>query len=227
MEHSKEFFEKIFSTERMARYFDRYPADPKRAILHYQCNLELSASMYICISVLEVSLRNALSRELRKMTGREDWYVVFPKTSGLKSLNKYITQAIHHITGRHESITPDKIIAELTLGFWVSLLNNEYERVLWKHLRRSFPYMPKSLRQRKNISAPLNRFRNFRNRVFHNEAICWNISNVQRTHDEMIEVLGWINKDIPKWLAPSDTFPYMSSVICKRLGWEIEPNEIL
>lgn len=48
------------------------------------------------------------------------------------------------IVGRHESITPAKIVAELTLGFWVSLLNSEYERLLWKDLRRAFPYMPKS-----------------------------------------------------------------------------------
>lgn len=59
-----------------------------------------------------------------------------------------------------------------------SLLNNEYERVLWKDLRRAFPFMPKERRQRKNVSAPLNRFRAFRNRVFHNESICWNLNRV-------------------------------------------------
>ncbi len=42
------------------------------------------------------------------------------------------------------------------LGFWVSLLNSEYERLLWKDLRRAFPFMPKKDRQRKNVSAPLN-----------------------------------------------------------------------
>ena len=42
MELGKDFFEKIFSNERMAKYFDKYPDDPTRAILHYKCNLELS-----------------------------------------------------------------------------------------------------------------------------------------------------------------------------------------
>ena len=68
----------------------------------------------------------------------------------------YITQASKQIIGRHESITPSKIVAELTLGFWVSLLNSEYERLLWKDLRRAFPFMPKKERNRKNVSAPLN-----------------------------------------------------------------------
>ena len=99
--------------------------------------------MYPSLSVLEVTLRNALCRELIAMTGREDWYAIFPNTPGLIGLNKYITQASKQISGRHEQVTPPKIIAELTLGFWVSLLNSEYEKVLWKDLRRAFPYMPK------------------------------------------------------------------------------------
>ncbi len=217
MELGKDFFEKIFSNERMAKYFDKYPDDPTRAILHYKCNLELSESMYISLSVLEVALRNAISRELRKMTGRDDWYAVFPGIPGLRSLNKFVTLATHHISGRHETIAPSKIIAELTLGFWVSLLNSEYERVLWKDIRRAFPYMPKAIRQRKNISAPLNRFRNFRNRIFHNEAICWNINHVCDIHSELIQVLGWINKDLPLWVARFDRFPKVCNEISKSL----------
>lgn len=201
----------------MNRYFDRYPTNPNLAILHYRCNLELSESMYISLSVLEVSLRNSLCRELCRMAGRDDWYAIFPTTPGLQPLNKYITQAMRHITGRHETVTPSKIVAELTLGFWVSLLNSEYELVLWKDLRRAFPFMPKSLRQRKNVSAPLNRFRCFRNRVYHNEAICWNINHVRAIHDELIKIMGWINKDLPEWIIMSDRFPKVSAEICKVL----------
>lgn len=131
------------------------------------------------------------------MTGRPDWYAVFPTTPGLSKLNHYITQANKQIAGRHETITPSKVVAELTLGFWVSLLNSEYERLLWKDLRRAFPYMPKHLRQRKNVSSPLNQFRMFRNRVFHNESICWNLSRVEDIHNEMVTMMGWINKDVP------------------------------
>ena len=135
----------------MERYFKLYPQDEARAILHYQCNLCLAESFYVSLSVFEVTLRNALSRELEMMTGRQDWYAVFPNTPGLTNLNRYITQA-------NKQITPSNIIAELTLGFWVSLLNSEYERILWKDLRRAFPFMLKKQRQRKNVSALLNTF---------------------------------------------------------------------
>ena len=218
-EYDKQFFCKIFSDKRMSRYFDLYGTDDERAIQHYRCNIKLAEACYTSLSILEVSLRNALSRELETMTGREDWYAVFPTTPGLKNLNKYITQANTQIANRHEIATPSKIVAELTLGFWVSLLNSEYERILWKDLRRAFPYLPKAQRQRRTVSAPLNVFRTFRNRIFHNESICWNISHVENIHSLMIEVIGWINKDIPSWMKDFDRFQKVCSEIRQEMGW--------
>lgn len=219
MEYNKPFFEKVFSNKRMERYFNLYPNDMARAIRHYQCNLQLAEAFYISLSVFEVTLRNALCRELETMTGREDWYAIFPNTPGLAKLNRYITQANKQIAGRHENITPSKVTAELTLGFWVSLLNSEYERLLWKDLRRAFPYMPKKDRQRKKISAPLNTFRTFRNRVFHNESICWNLHRIEDIHREMIIVMGWMNRDVPGWLQQIDRFEIVCQQIRQTMNW--------
>lgn len=202
----------------MERYFLLYPDDEARAIQHYRCNLQLAEAFYVSLSVFEVTLRNALCRELETMTGRKDWYAIFPTTPGLTNLNRYITQASKQIVGRHESITPSKVTAELTLGFWVSLVNSEYERLLWKDLRRAFPYMPKKLRQRKNVSAPLNTFRALRNRVFHNESICWNLDRVEEIHREMVTVMGWMNKDIPEWLYRIDRFDAVCRQIRETIG---------
>ena len=210
MEYNKPFFEKVFSNKRMERYFRLYE-DEKRAIDHYRSNIELAESFYPCLSVFEVTLRNALSRELETMAGREDWYSIFPTTPGLVNLNRYITQAQKQIINRKENVTPAKVIAELTLGFWVSLLNSEYERLLWKHLR-----------QRKNVSAPLNSFRAFRNRVFHHESICWNLHCVSEIHDSLFLMLEWMNKDLPLWLKPIDRFEDTKERICLRMNWNNE-----
>lgn len=202
----------------MERYFKAHQNEQK-AILHYQCNVELAEAFYVSLSTFEVALRNALSRELQTMAGREDWYAIFPTTPGLIGLNRYITQAQKQIAGRNETITASKVIAELTLGFWVSLLNSEYERILWKDLRRAFPYLPKHLRQRRNVSAPLNSLRSFRNRIFHNESFCWNINRVEDIHDKIIQVMGWINEDIPVWIEPFDRFASVVSKIRKVMNW--------
>ena len=220
MPQNKLFFEKVFSGDRMDRYFNLHPNNEERAIAHYGCNLQLSEALYIPLSVFEVTLRNALCRELKSMTGRDDWYAVFQTNPQLSNLNRYISQASKQISGRHEQVSPSKIVAELTLGFWVSLLNSEYERVLWKDLRRAFPYIPKNQRQRKLISAPLNRFRSLRNRVFHNESICWNLNHVINLHNELTTVLGWMNKDVPTWLLQYDRFPEVIDGIRKTLNWK-------
>ena len=202
----KKFFEKFLSEKRLEKYFLRYGGDTEKAISHYRCNIELSEVFYPCISTFEVAFRNAISRELSILFGRDDWYAVFATTPGLTGLNKYISQANRQIAGRKECSSPSKIVAELTLGFWVSLFNVEYERILWKNLRRIFPNMPKKARQRKKVAPPLNRFRAFRNRIFHHEPISWNLGNVAQIHTEMLTVMGWMNKDIPLWVTSFDRF---------------------
>lgn len=135
---------------------------------------------------------------------------------------QYHIVAAGSLLGVALNMTPAKVIAELTLGFWVSLLNSEYERLLWKHLRRAFPYMPKHLRQRKNVSAPLNSFRTFRNRVFHHESICWNLHRVSEIHDSLSLMLEWMNKDLPLWLKTIDRFEDTKKRICLRMNWNNE-----
>ncbi|MDR0581580.1 MAG: Abi family protein [Prevotellaceae bacterium] len=212
----KKFFEKIFSEKRMEKYFTRY-ANPEKGILHYQCNIELAEAFYPCITTFEVVLRNAVGRELTALFGREDWYVQFVVIPGLMDLNKYITQANKQIALRKEYTSPSKIVAELTLGFWISLFNVEYERILWKSLRKVFPNMPKKERQRKKVAPPLNRFRTLRNRIFHHEPISWNLGSLRQLHNEMFNVMAWINEDIPTWLVPFDRFDSVCNSVEKRL----------
>lgn len=220
MEYNKLFFEKSFSSERMGRFFALYPNNEARAIQHYECNLMLSESLYVSLSVLEVTLRNALCRELETMTNQEDWYSIIPLTPSLNNLERYINEATQHIRTRHEQITPSKIVAELTFGFWVSLLNSEYERVLWQSLRRAFPCMPRNERQRRNVSTPLNVFRRLRNRIFHNEPICWNLSRVEAIHSDMLRTIGWMNRALPDWVREQERFDVVCAEIRQKMGWK-------
>ena len=216
----RELLESAFSAQRMSKYISLYPDHEEYAVLHYKENLKLAESLYISLSVFEVALRNAISRQMERMTGRKDWYAVFPSTPALKSLNPDITQAVKHIANRGEHVEPDKIIAELTFGFWVTMLNSEYELILWKHLRLAFPYMPKQKRQRKNVSAPCNALRKLRNRVFHHEPICWDIHYFTLLHDTLVEVLGYINRDLPAWLETIDHFNDVKAEICREMNWK-------
>jgi len=93
------------------------------------------------------------------------------------------------------------------MGFWVGIFNAEYELILWKPLRKAFPYLEKSQRQRNNVSAPINKIRDFRNRVFHHEPISWNLERLTETHEKIIKVMGWLNEDLPMIAKESDRVP--------------------
>jgi len=194
----RQFYEKVFSTQRMEKYFKRYPDNESKAIEHYHLNIELSESFYSVLSIFEVALRNSLNRELTEYFETEYWYLKIESVPGLRNLKNSINTAKKHIANRNENISANKVVAELTLGFWVRLLNAEYERVLWKPLRKAFPYVEKKQRQRNKISAPVNKIRDFRNRIFHHEPVSWDLKKLEETHNTIIMVMGWLNKDLPE-----------------------------
>ena len=40
----KHFYEKVFSTQRMERYFNRYPNDEQKVITHYNLKLSMNTA---------------------------------------------------------------------------------------------------------------------------------------------------------------------------------------
>jgi len=156
--------------------------------------------------MFEVALRNSLNQELTKSFGA-NWYLKFESIPGLRNLKNNINTAKKQIVNRNETITTNKIVAELTLGFWVRLINAEYERILWKPLRKAFPYLEKRRRQRNKVSAPINKIRNFRNRVFHHEPISWNLDKLEEIHHTILEVMHWLNADLTAIVNSYDRIP--------------------
>lgn len=202
----KKYFQKVFSNERTLKYFDKYPSDDDMAIKHYNYNVLLSETFYPLLSTFEIALRNSINREMIACFNSDSWTNNLKSIQELSELHKEIIKAENLIQNRNEKINQNKIIAELTLGFWIRLFNSQYDRIFWKNLRNAFPFIPKEKRQRHNISAPLNKIRNFRNRVYHYEPISWNLELLIGYHNEIYQVLSWINKDIPTYLVEIDRF---------------------
>jgi hypothetical protein len=95
--------------------------------------------------------------------------------------------------------TPDRIVSELTFGFWVALLSSPYDARFWRPdrsraLKTSFPAIPKSLRQRQTIYKRYNELRSLRNRVFHHETI-WNRVTLDNDLDKLAEAISWISPE--------------------------------
>ncbi len=99
------------------------------------------------------------------------------------------------------------MVAELTFGFWITLLDRRYERVLWPRLLRSaFPHMPAAIRQRQTLSKRFDDIRKLRNRVFHHEPIL-NRPNLIQEHAAIIDAIGWISPAMKEMTKAIDRFP--------------------
>lgn len=196
-----------FSEQRFRKFESYVNGDASKAEELYKDNILLSEALYPVLSVFEVTLRNAIHIELEKYHGQEDWYEVWRFYPDLRGPLELVENAMAQIQDRQENINPGKLIAEMTLGFWISLFNARYERILWKPLRLCFKQMPKNQRQRHVVSSNLNKIRVLRNRVYHYEPICWNLDALENNYQRIITTLGWIDKDLLKWIYDIDGFP--------------------
>jgi len=199
--------EKVFSAPRMGRYKDRCHGNERYAMAAYRHNLLLSEALTPFICTFEVSLRNAIHGQLSRHYCRVDWWESWrgdPRFSRQLTDIAGVRRKLHR---RKEPQTPDKVVAELTFGFWSTLFNSEYQAELWSPLRRAFPYCPKQLRKRAAVSAIVNKMRILRNRTFHHEPILWIRENASNVHLEGLQLLHWIHGGLGPWFASINRVP--------------------
>ena len=193
------------SSPRMGRYLDDCKGDKVRAVEAYTHNLLISEALMPLLHVLEISLRNGIHQRMTAHHGRDDWYEAWRGDHNFSEQFSYVIAAKSKLAGRQEACTPDKVVAELSFGFWVSLFNRKVITETSKPLLLAFSRCPKGQRRPDPIRAKLNKIRNLRNRCFHHEPMLW--MPLHGLHTEAQEVIKWISPDLQCWLATHDRFP--------------------
>jgi membrane protein insertase Oxa1/YidC/SpoIIIJ len=88
----------------------------------------------------------------------------------------------------------------------------------------SFPYKPSCI-NRKSVLLLLSKIRDFRNRIYHNEPICFNGVSVDFTYasqikDSLFDILEWMDPDIKKYVRLFDSINQK----IKRYNAKAPPN---
>lgn len=171
MPRSRWTIEDLLSRPRLHPYLTASAGDPAAALRLYGWNSEISGAFYESLHYVEIGLRNAMDRQLARWAAQagatQPWYVdsvvrLTPPT------RRKIAAARQNATRGGQPEIHGKVIAELTFGFWWSLLAAEYNRRLWQPcLRAAFDG---SVR-RAYLHAELNDLRLLRNRIAHHEPI--------------------------------------------------------
>lgn len=162
----------------------------------YSQNLIFSKNTYIPLSILEIALRNGVDKLLSDKVG-VDWYE--DKDFLTEDSKKKIYGAIKYLTKKREAVTKEKIIAELSFGFWVNLLKKPYDKKLRiNDLKKIFLNLPSrevKMVNREVLYRELNHIRNFRNRVFHYEKVL-NKDGYNQINENIFEVLNYLHVDL-------------------------------
>lgn len=204
--------ERAISDVRLDAY--RQPSDtrPLDVVARYLWNIALSESLYPTLQVLKVTLRNELYAAITEQFDNRMWFDPQSAMLHLFELVK-VDSAMQELRLKRKPLEAGRIVAELSFGFWTSLFDKRYERILWpQSLRSAFPNMPRRIRTRAELSRRLNQIRRFRNRIFHHESVLnWKNPGLHAQHAQILEVITWMNPMMSDTIALLDRFSVVYS----------------
>ena len=163
-------------------------------INNYLNNIEVCRSFYPLLHFFEVSLRNAIDKALTDYVNGKEWFDILPMDS--KSIQK-INDAKKTIRLHNHVVTHDRIVAELSLGFWTSFVSKKFSQYPYQGymLKNAFPNCPKYMRTAKIMQKRFEDFRILRNRISHCERIN-HFQNLNTLHTELLESINWIESEV-------------------------------
>lgn len=218
-------FTHYFSASRVNRYLLATGNLPDRAVRLYKANLKTSQAFHPLLGVFEVIIRNRINDILSSHFSDPDWIIhqksgfmsdpslsfTYKRTGQQKTndfLRREITKAEKRLQKAKTPITSGKIVAEQSLGFWTDLFEIHHYRLLKGKPIQIFNSLPIG-HGRKEISIELDKIRRFRNRINHNEPICFNGNSIDFTqsldvYNSLTNLLTWIDPKIINLLSDID-----------------------
>lgn len=184
----------FLSSTRLNTYGQNLPV--KKQLKEYRRNIKLCRNFYPELDFFEVTLRNAIDSALKSFVNGADWMTTLPLDQ--QTLYK-ITEVKNRLQKQNKQITHDRIISELTLGFWTTLFSKKYNQCKFQSylVKKVFINCPKSQKSIQNIQVYVNEIRELRNRVCHYERIC-HYPDIKERHERLLECTEWISPAVAK-----------------------------
>lgn len=199
-------FERTMSPARMSRYKHAMGGDSRKAMTLYRKNLKLSQELFMVISCLEVSLRNAINRVCLAQHG-SDWLACSVAPGGMftrpqhRRTKDVVDKAVRRLGAR---MNHNKLVAELEFGFWRYLFAQPQFHATGHCLLRAFPAKPKSSPavqyNQTFIFNELGLINDVRNRIAHHEPICFDPGTTTRSttyarqrYGLIMQLFQWMN----------------------------------
>lgn len=215
MKYSK--LEYYASQPRLDRYLTACGQSKAKAQHLYRINVRVSQSFYPILNLFETFVRNSFNYRIAGYFADPNWIINqkngFMSDNSLSRSRFYLKNKVQYaermIRRKGGSVTPGKVIAEQSFGFWTSLFDPHHYRLIGGVVIQTFQHKPTHI-NRSIISQKLNEIRKFRNRVYHNEPICFDNSHIDFTKaeevkDDIYKLLSWIDTELSGYVSYFDS----------------------
>ena len=208
---------RLYSNSRVAKYYRATNRNKNKAVMLYFANMKIAQAFHPLLSSFEVILRNQLHYALARHFFDGNWiinqktgFMIAPsltytnKRTKKKVTNDYILKEVlkaeKKIVDRGVRVTSGRVIAEQTLGFWNSFYEAHHYALLAGVPCQIFKKLPSGY-GRKEINDIIAQVRELRNRINHNEPICFvnrkcDFSYVKSMYAIISDFLTWIDPEI-------------------------------
>lgn len=175
-------YEKAFSPARLNKYLTACGGDTMAALTLYRHNIKLCQKCYGILNIFEVVLRNAINEHYKAYFADPDWIRHQLQSGGM--LDSYPRRAsVLNVIAELDNggrYTNDRVVSSMTFGFWTYLFTRVPFRRGGSTLLQIFPAKTVGLGQRA-IFNELQTIKDFRNRIAHHEAICFDSTGTKST----------------------------------------------
>ena len=189
---------RVLSGDRFASYLRAAGGDAAKAIELHAWNTMVSGAFYGPLQMVELALRNAVHDHLSAAYGRQ-W--LGNRQILRENEMRRVDDAREQVKRQRKRLTPGRVVAELSFGFWVSLFARRYDALWNAQLNQAFsPAM-----KRKDLYDKLAELRDLRNRIAHHEPI--HGLPLADLHDSILWVLERISPVAAVWVSHHSRVP--------------------
>ena len=200
-------FEKALSKPRIGRFLVSANQDKEKALRLYRQNIELSKTLFGLLSIFEVTIRNYIDKHYREKFSDSEWLKKQCGQGGIFSHPSFIrygfeprTKILTTIAKLGTKYSHDRLVAELSFGFWNYMFAPIQFLVGGQSLHKIYENRPKGTNQ-KQIFNELDEIRSLRNRIAHHEPLIFNpidqvsTEKTEKTYEIILKHTEWLGFD--------------------------------
>lgn len=205
--HQLDVLADVISPLRMGTYVNAAGHDKDRALLLYIWNAKMGEAFHLPIQAVEVGLRNRVSAGISVVFGNDWWKSDDFLDVAAQKQHDDVQTVLSRLHSKGIKVETGQIVAGLSFGFWVAMLNSRYNVKIWSsQLHRAFPHLPPET-DRQRLFSRVSEIADFRNRISHHEPIFKR--NLSGDFQVCMLVLGWLCPTKQAWIKQSCTVSHM------------------